>query len=222
MTHTIRKTDEIIQTLQTLQNAGFKNAIIAGGAIRDLRFDIIARDVDIFIQDPRFSTDPPGSIDPPGNAELIQYLDRHTGTTAIGDLLGVTSNGRLQRLGDDRVECASKDNYDNTNITTIYNVMKGYIPYQLIFVKINPVKFVEDEFDFGLCKCYCDGKKLRYLPDFVKDAKNKTLTLVAKNMNMDAMYYALDEHLVRLQSKFPGYKLQIAPWNEEKYSKYRP
>lgn len=217
MTHTIRKTDEIIQTLQTLQNAGFKSAIIAGGAIRDLRFDIIARDVDIFIQDPRFSTE---------NVELTQHLDRHldrhTGTAAIGDLLGVTSGGRLQRLGDDRVECASKDNYDNTNITTIYNVMKGYVPYQLIFVKINPVKFVEDEFDFGLCKCYCDGKKLRYLPDFVKDAKNKTLTLVAKNMNMSAMYYALDEHLVRLQSKFPGYKLQIAPWNEEKYSKYRP
>ena len=49
--------------------------------------------------------------------------------------------------------------------------------------------------------CYYDGTQIRYLPEFLKDAKNKTITLRAP-MTGDELQYCLEIHIKRILLKY--------------------
>lgn len=207
MAFNISKNEEMFVTLNLLQEAGFKSAVIAGGAIRDLKFGIIPRDIDIFLLDPRIG----GGLREDSPVSIITDYDRDD---VLADILNLRQN-KLQYARDSIDRKAGKEYYKGHNhITSVVDVIKGCTPFQLIFLDKDPIEFVEDNFDFGLCKCYCDGNKIRYTPDFMRDLRDERLTLVAKNMS-DAQYRSMVNHYRKLSEKFPKHKFRVAEHNRK-------
>lgn len=216
MHHNVHKHDEVVRTLHLLQNAGFKSAIIGGGAIRDLYFEIMPRDIDIFLWDPNYSDE---NIDEE-TKKIVHPTTTHpkVGTNVIWNIMKLRSTYSFHHVDDDVRRIYS--NYGDSRVTVIWDVMKNLLPFQLVFLKDRPVDYVEDHFDFGLCKCYCDGEKFRFTPDFNRDVKNKTITLVAKDLTEEEYRYAMEQHLPKVKDKYPGFRVQVAPWNEPLVAKY--
>lgn len=193
----IYKHDEIVRTLHLIQKAGFDNAIIAGGAVRDLYFDEMPRDIDIFVQ---AEVGCPNILHPEKGFNLIAKMMRlRFGVGYASDSVARVFDGSGKGMN---------------GVTGILNVMKNYIPYQLVILNMDPVKFVEDRFDIGLCKAYCDGTKFRFTPDFMHDAQNKLMTICAKDMTQSEFDYTMNTHIPRIKHKFQGHKVVVSPWNE--------
>jgi len=201
---------EIIQTLRLIQQHGFRSAVIAGGAIRDTYFNQLPRDVDIFVYDPGLS------------GEEIMYP--YTGTVDSNFLtqcfrLDRTSNPR--RASSDRVTRASNSicSYGSLHgVTSVWDVMKDCVPYQFITLSAPPIDWVNQSFDFGLCKAYYDGEKIRFTSDFMFDMQHKQLTIVGKTLTLGQMVHAIDVHAPRIQTRYPAYTVVPAPWNEKLYT----
>lgn len=203
----------MIQTLQLIQNAGHHTAIVAGGAIRDMYHDVLISDIDIFIQHPGHMK---------SSVPVKKYLPKrpfdHPEWTAYwADVL------RLRDINDpfdgDDIEwyyssyeppSAFDDEDDFTaEIISVWNVYRGLNAYQIVFTTIDPISYVNDHFDFGLCKAYCDGKRLHFTEDFMRDSRNKTITLVGKNMPEQRVKYAMLSHYPRIREKYPGHRLVV-------------
>lgn len=204
MVPNIHKHDEIIRVLHQIQSTGFHSAVVAGGAVRDIYFNLLARDIDVFIWDPNYSTET--VLDQPW--ENIVHPDK--GPKLIAELMRLRSGDQVKR-----------DFYGGSDrISAVWNVSKNFFPYQLIFLKRPPLELIDNHFDFGICKCYCDGQKFRFTPHFMQDARNKTITLVGRDMTQKEYEYTMNNHLPRIQEKFPGFTLQTASWNTELVAKY--
>lgn len=193
---------EIIQTLRNLQNFGFESAIIAGGYVRDHYFNQTPRDVDIFIQNPNYSNEKVGKL-----GDHLQNMI----WTAMKCSYDATGRNPAPDKITKRYE-KYKPNKDGSNrITHVYDVTKNWIPFQVILTKIPPVEYVNKYFDFGICRCYCDGVKMRYTPAFMEDMHNRTLTLMSEDMTEKEVTYALNNHLPRLLWRFPNYTVKFTP-----------
>jgi len=206
----IYKNDEIVRVLCLLQRAGFSSALIAGGAVRDLYFDLMPRDIDIFIWDPAVSTES-GTIDV-----------RHpmNGNRALWDILQLHGGDNQYDVVMDSVEWAFNNEYSSPQqVAGVWNVMKNFIPYQIILTLQPPIEFVNNRFDIGLCKAYCDGVKFRYTPDFMRDVQHKQFTIVGRDMTQSEFDYTQYVHIPRIASKFPGYRVKVAPWNQHMVDK---
>ena len=194
--------DEIIQTLRTIQAAGFKSAVIGGGLVRDLYFGQWVRDVDIFVQHPNVSDERVGTIGDNMKVILWQAMK------CRNDISG--KNPAPDQIIN-RFE-AYKPNKDGSNkITHVFDVMKNWIPYQIVVTKIPPVDHINKYFDFGICRCYCDGVKMRYTSAFMDDMHNKTLTLMADDMTEKEVERSMMEHLPRLIWRFPNHSVKFTP-----------
>lgn len=202
----IHQYDEIIRTLHCIQAAGFSSALIAGGAVRDLYFDILPTDIDIFVWDPRYSDEPAKTV---YDAHPDKEHDFWWNTLKLTHKPHSHVPDEVYRVYDDEYGVGGFG-----KITAVINVMKNFIPLQIIFTELKPIEHVNQYFDIGLCKAYCDGTKLRYTPDFMQDKKNKTFTIVGKDMTQEEFDYILSHHVPKLQHKYPGYKVCIAPWNQ--------
>lgn len=209
----INRHDETIRTLQLIKNAGFESAIIAGGAIRDLYFDIMPTDIDIFVWDPHFS--------PEGTDHAAWYAN--SGGTFWEDVLKL--NRRSTVYTSDCVRQSFVDygpqQIGSGKITAVWNVLKGYMPYQIIFTVEKPTTHIMKFFDVGLCKAYCDGDVVRYTSEFMHDAKNEQFTVLGQDMSQREFNYAMDHHIPKLQAKFPKYKTVIADHNQKLYLDYK-
>lgn len=187
---------EIVQTLKAFQNAGFKSAIIAGGAIRDLYFGQWIRDVDIFVHNPNMSNEKVGTLGDDFKTLVWQAMDCRNDTSNNPAPDNVQQ--RFHAYGD-----------DDHKITHVFDVVKNWIPYQIVFTKIPPADHLNKYFDFGLCRCYCDGVKMRYTPAFMNDMHNKTLTLMADDMTEKEVIRSMMEHLPRLLWRFPNHSVRF-------------
>ena len=79
-------------------------------------------------------------------------------------------NGYAESMGGD-------DTSIGANLTAIWESWTDYNVYQIIFTKINPIQHVEEYFDIGICKAYCDGKKIRYTKISCEMLQTKLLLL---------------------------------------------
>ena len=188
---------DVVNTLHILHANGFPDAIIAGGILRDGYFNQMFKDVDIFIH-------------------RVSYRNKVNEDTWIDALeLNIGNQYDPKYLKDfvrrDHAQYPSPD----TTITAMWDVLKNLIPYQIILTKIPPIEYVEQKFDFGLCKVYYDGTKVRFLPDFMHDARNQTLTLVGQNMSQEEVEYSMNEHLDRIQYKYPNFRVKVAAHNQK-------
>jgi len=210
----IHRHDEIVRTLRLFHAEGFESAIIAGGAVRDLYFQLMPRDIDIFLWDPRYSSESVG--------QGHYAVDKARGKDVIWRIMNLRQAHNQPTIADDQISHTFRHGYGgNPSITNIYNVLKNFIPFQLIFLKENPLAHLNNHFDFGICKCYCDGYKFRFTRDFMHDVKHQKITLVAKDMTDDEYRYATTYHLPKIQAKFPGFRYEVAPWNNQLVAKHK-
>jgi len=185
--------DEVTNTLTLLHKAGFRSAIVAGGAVRDAYFGIKPRDIDIYVWHPDFSL-------------------RNERTETLTEL----SLSKILQLdfSKDTITDVSTDSYYGEEIVEIFDVVKNGILYQIISVERRPKDFVDMYFDIGLCKATYDGERVNYFPEFLADASNKHLTVVSDQLDQQQFDYTMNVHMPKMQQKFPTYKVQIAPWNK--------
>lgn len=206
----VHKYDDFVKPLTWLQQAGFHSAIIAGGAFRDLYHEIYPRDIDIFAWDPNFSKETTPFEELKNNRKENPGHVWRTGP----DCDKIWAN--LFQLEDyDEVEQRFGE-YDEQEgkITAVWDIFKTQTNFQVIFTKLPPIEHMEQHFNIGLCKCYCDGQKIRYTNDFVNDATNKTLTIVGKNMSHGEYRHTIDQHIPRLRQKYP-YPVRYSAENEK-------
>jgi len=182
---------QVLHVLVLLHKAGYESAIIAGGAIRDAHGHKPIKDIDIFIHTPSISRD-----------------------SAMYVTIGSLSRILELKPSDAIIQNPAPDNYADDPehiIAELFDVGKNDIDFQLIFLTIPPIEYVNDWFDIGLCKAYYDGTRVHYTSDYVTDATNKTLTIVGKHLNTGP---AIDERIKRLQLKYPEYVVKFAPHND--------
>ncbi len=202
---------EPIKKLKQLQHF-FPSAIIAGGAIRDDymdRFDEI-NDYDIFLS---------------GN---FGNLIAHTSTENLVEQVidQVFSNPFDIQVLKDSAYLTKEEKGKSDQTPGSFNKVKCVLEvtdddgttYQLIYTDVNPITYVENHFDFGFCKTYCDGKKLHYTNDFLTDAKNKTLTVVGENMTKEQVEYCIYHHGDKLSWKYDDFRIVLPP----KYQHFIP
>lgn len=190
--------NEPIRKLRTIQRYFSDtpiNAILAGGALRD---DYMGKadeitDYDYFITD----------LSPACEKNDVEV--EH----AIEALIA-----RVFPNADDSVELFDSDYLTpeeetvlatsgaHAQINCVWEIEEEDNTYQLIFTKNDPVFHVNKYFDIGFCKTYCDGKKIRYTDDFLRDVKNKTMTIVGDDMTKEQVEYAIYRHADRLQWKY--------------------
>lgn len=211
----IHKHDEIVRTLRLIQSVGFKSAVIAGGVVRDLYFGVQPTDIDIFIWDPLHSD---GAEPDLGDFRRICHPDK--GAELVWRMMKLKHPQHPYHMFSHDEAKRSYSGYNCSRITTIWNVTKNFLPYQLIFIKNNPLDHIDESFDFGICKCYCDGTKFRFTPDFMHDARKQRITLVAKDITDGEYRWAMEKHLPKVQAKYPGFTFKVAPWNNELVAKY--
>ncbi len=197
---------QYLYLLKRFHRVGFKSAVIGGGAVRDDFFKRSPKDVDFFICDPEVSDE---------SIKLVDYNDEdYTATSIDSDIIYSILDSENYLVEEMALE--DMDDYDETYISSIWNLVpfNQSAPSQLIFITEPPVEYVEKHFDIGLCMCYCDGIKLHYTHNFIKDYRNKTLTICGV-LNEVEFEYSITHHVQRLKPKFPGYAVKVAPELEE-------
>ena len=188
--------------LHLLHDAGYESAMIAGGAIRDMYHEVPMSDVDIFVQYQVTEADPRR---PFGATEWeSHWANLFVEDTDMADVSW--SYSRYEKPADTLSEEQHKD---DDGIVAVWNVNTDEGHYQVIFTNMDPIEYVNRKFDFGICKAYFDGKKLHYSRDFMRDSRNRTITLVGEGLTHHQIRYACEQHLPRIQKKYPGYKFQV-------------
>lgn len=219
---------EPVRILRRLQQFGYTSAIIAGGAIRDDYAKKEINDYDIFLWDPRLSGEFKNKINPLNLQPQIDFqsesfdIDR---TTEFVDLLHsldvdqIFRSGMYGPLTGDGQKLSTPG--IGANLTGVWEAQLDYYDYQLIYTQVAPIEHVEKYFDIGLCKAYCDGTKIRYTPDFLKDMKNRTFTIVGQGMTQDQFNYVVDYHIDKIEWKYPGFRIAVVPHNQSLFEVYQ-
>ena len=194
----LQELHEPIKFIKTLHDLGFEDAIIAGGVIRDIYANQWWKDIDIFIQDPNCRREV--CLDFRNNEILSKYLHLNSRDQITKSWDQLYTNSKLN---------------SNNQITYIADVLKNLIPYQLIFIRTDPITYVRDHFDLGICKTYCDGSRIRMFPEFINDFQQKTFTICGKHMTKDTITHSLKDHIPRIQGKFPGFTTVLNKQNHD-------
>ena len=188
--------DKYVDPLKLIQNAGFTSAIIAGGAFRDLYHNIEPKDIDIFVWDPEFSDEQPEWQ----HTTAFTNDDDDTSIRCWRTILELDPEDSITLIyGEYSSFCARN--------TAVWDIWKSGINIQIIFTKTKPVDHMHRYFDIGLCKCYHDGHKVHYTDDFMTDANNKLLTIVAPYMTREEYATTMHVHVPALRKKYPHHVL---------------
>ena len=176
-------------------------AIIAGGYHRDLYNEVDFRDVDIYLR---------GNSHDITESFLIDFFELKVNDFRSLDMVRTLSE--------------TDEEYDVENsehIVAVYEMRKNEIQYNFIVVDMNPIKYVKEKFDFGICKVYCDGTKITYTEEFMKDVINKTLTLSPHAFSKAGFDHAMNVHYPKLKSKYPDHHLIIPNKHTDRYNKFK-
>ena len=181
----------IKQTLTAFHDVGYTSAIVAGGAIRDSIMNTTVNDIDVYLLDPAHCANSPTDI---MNKRILYSIFSH-----------------VQHEQDRLIEhstTAKVKYYMNDLISQVWNVFIGSAKIQVIVLKKDPVDFVLENFNIGLCQAYYDNTSITLTPEFLNDMNNKTLTIVGEKMTQVDMDNTIRFHLPKLRAKFPNFKIQ--------------
>lgn len=203
--------------LSAIQQAA-PEALIAGGALRDLCNNRDVKDVDIFLAD-RWM-----------NKRLITKAFAAAGLTIHNQMVS-EGYGKVAK----KMTRGTKDAFNEVTKTMkrdsygqafehkkvkegaeAWTVIAGddKTEYNIVFIKGEMGKDMKrahaagngaatlllEQFDIGLCQIAYDGKHVQTLKPFTEDLYNKTLTLVRPNHSSKA-------HIERVAKKYPDFKL---------------
>jgi len=162
-------------------------AVIAGGCLRDLDYDLEPKDVDIFVH-----------RDPETQEDDHQLIDDASNFANFG-LKFITS---------------SSLEYANPRISYALNMKDNApgafnpLPVQLVYTKAYPPSMEVPFFDFGICQIWCgmDGE-VHTTEAYEKDKLDKTLTITRCDNKVQARRTAQRIH--KFFKKFPDHRLII-------------
>ncbi len=196
--NTLSKVNEPIRVLRKIK-AVYPTAIIAGGYHRDIYNNKEYSDVDIYVDGSK------------------HRQTEATDTSFWKELLGLKTDD--YKSGDYIEECSETDeDYDainNDSILAVFELCKNQISYNVIVIARPPIEYVIEEFDFGLCKVYCDGEKVSFTKEFMTDVEQKTLTFTDRKVSKANYAHAMSVHLTKLQLKYPNHKVVIPEIHKE-------
>ncbi len=205
-TSQLSKINEPVQVLRKIQRIS-SNAIIAGGYFRDKFNEIPYNDIDVYIQQPESKE----AAEKFGDTEFWkEYLNLKVDSwKSIDNISNLTDTDK------------DYDSANNSSIITVFEMTKNKLVYNLIMVNSDPIVYVNKHFDFGICKTWCDGKKITFTKEFMSDVEHKTLTYTEGKVSNTKFVHAMHIHLTKLQSKYPQHSLVIPPKHEVMYQKYK-
>ncbi len=183
--HNLRKIREILP-----------DAIIAGGYYRDLYHNIPYSDVDIFINTNNYNLSPGG--------HKIPWTERDFYDSDFWEYL-------LCLNDDDYIDnVTSEEEYDEDNIVSVFELCIKSIKYNIILLdNYDPIEYVNEQFDFDICKVYGDGTKVSLSKEFMRDSKHKTITFTEKDVTFEFFCHSMGGHLKKLKQKFKGFTVQV-------------
>ena len=129
----------MFQHLKRIRNAGW-NAIIAGGAIRDTYHDKHVSTIDVFVKAQKKAIKEMGiEFKSP---KWMQYWFNMFKCSA--------------KHQDDVIYLGDIETFEklDRNIIAVWQVITKGKTYQIILITKDPEKYVEDNFDFGICKAF--------------------------------------------------------------------
>lgn len=180
-------------------------AIIAGGYVRDKTLDTEFNDVDIFIQAPT-------------NVQETMYKRTEFWNQQFKGLKDTINPLNLIALGTEEYQIknsSSQKSVKNISLNYVFETMFYNIKIQIMIVNTDPVVFVHENFDIGLCKCYTNGEKTTYTSDFMNDMNSKSLTIVQQNMSYNEFFRSYNKHVRKLQKKYPTYSITVSDHNKK-------
>lgn len=206
----LTKQSTMVKVLKDLQRIwGYKSAVIAGGVIRDMFLNKTPTDIDIFLWDPQA----------PNNLERSNEKQRHITESHIHDISRTYLESELTPIAIFPQMTDSKHYRISPYVSQVWEVVQDQPTeresqfYQFVFLNINPVEYVTKYFDIGICKTYCDGKRIHFTSDFLNDVNNQTLTICGQDMTQRYFDRVVDDHLQRLREKFPTFTPKVSPHN---------
>ena len=203
--------DEIPQewrnVLRVTQEDGGREAVIAGGALRDLFNKRAVKDVDIFLR---------SRGGPWRNKRLLEGIFKRAGLHVKKKFVGLDDYGLTvyKQFPPPKTGAFTRDTgtaYPETigtaeswEITagprgTVYNFIFLDGPLSRQLAEESP-KALMETFDIGLCRIAFDGEKVIRTEEYKKDAREKTITLLQANASSQ-------EHLHRIAEKYPDFAL---------------
>ncbi len=178
------------------------NSILAGGALRD---DYMGKsdeitDYDYFITDiSSYCTKENVDVENAMELLIVQAFPNADDATQLFDSGYLTPE-------EEKVNTTAGS---HAQVVCVWEILEEDSMFQLIFTKHDPILHVNKYFDIGFCKTYCDGKKIRYTDDFLRDAKNNTLTIVGDDMTKEQVEYAIYHHADKLQWKYDNARIVV-------------
>lgn len=217
MDHTIipQEWKKFLAAIQTI----YPGAIIAGGALRDTIVENPVKDVDVFIQD----LDPDFVLDPDELQKIadlfgIKYLGTDDKPIAkdhiklVHDVKAIKAEAFVEQVKVDANYITAAPNSNRAHVESFINyivdIQYNGMKYQLIFIEMEPVSYVYNDFDFGICKVYFDGVKMVVTEEFWYDLEHKQLTISGK-FSAGQLLHTLYVHRSNLIKKFPGWKVVV-------------
>lgn len=205
----LNKNNEAIYNLLNIREI-LPSAIIAGGWLRDLYHGVKFNDIDIYVTniDKVKATKHEHEHDIYNQKFWMQMFQLRIGKIMSYDNI-------ICSPGDD-------DSYEGKNhINTVWEIRKGLITYNIIILDMDPTEYINEYFDIGLCKAYCDGSKIRLTADFMHDSQHKHLTLVSKKIDQDEFRHVMSHHVPKIRDKYPGYTLIVPEMYQEWYQDFK-
>ena len=175
-----------VRKLIKLRELGW-DAIIAGGAVRDTFHGKPISDIDIF-------TTLSSTVKKPGYFKDQKWLEYWV------NFFGKTGLHSVRFLGNEYT-FGSLDKH----LLAVWEIKFEKTKYQIILLDKDPIKYMTDNFDFGLCRAYCSGTKMHFTDAFIKDSMNQTITLYPEHLTDEQIEYATGRHLKKLIAKYPGF-----------------
>lgn len=179
----IQVATEVLQKLASIY--GMDNVVLAGGAIRDMYFDVPVKDYDYVIQDRR--------------NKGISYVD-------------LTRAGLIDQ-GGNKVEYLGTQygGHSDRGLNVYQFKYRGETIQLLHWVGLlTPSQIIMSHFDIGLCMCWYNLRDgFTFSPHFKSDESKKRLTIYTKNISgADPVTHKAQmkrslEHADRLTQKYP-------------------
>lgn len=199
--------------LQTFQSAGADEAVIAGGALRDLFNQKQIKDVDIFLR---------SQGNRKKNKKFLKEIFDAAGLDVVAQDCGYDGYSRMMdKFPEPKTEAAAAE----TNGVKRERKMESWkivagpakTEYNIIFVDDSLDKRLAEEtsrreqrslftggllgsFDIGLCQIACDGQEVVSTPAYRDDVKHSRVSLLSPNTGTE-------DHLKRVAKKYEGWQL---------------
>lgn len=190
------------EMLRRMQEGGFPEAIIAGGALRDRDNHKPVKDVDIFVRKP---DNVEGSIK--------AMVEKAVGTAAKHVVIDFEDGTGI--------ESDSAETYDlhEMGVFAVYQFEWYATTFEIIVIagpsaECDFEKWVIDDFDIGLCQIWWTGHGVpKTTISYVMDQRNRSLTIL--KAPTDKALARTRKRIERLLVKYPGYKVVEGWYNNE-------